>query len=348
MVGLQCRVVIIANRDQRWYSLRLLIRKPMLQQALSTSNPVTDSLQNEITCMQIAHNIIQGFNKIPKEHARSIFPFLYYFVTATMISLGLIIKEPSFKAFHGNDTIQAARLLRSYCGETWISGRMARTIHRLNQMAAHILNDNGMPGRSFSHKCRSNFSECSGSLPPSQRPALDSRASNTTFPAADTNSQPNDLLPGQGPSDRPVSSAHDDMQNQPLNYSNTGINRYGTTEPDLHYLTPQQDNWAVGLANVVMADFDFEESTMSNFGPPFGWHGNLFPNPTWPQDAASAFPASEIGATGSYGPQSAVISEEQTNALPAGLRQNVDPGDVTGVEIDWLQSLFWDSIGSYS
>ena len=314
----------------------------MLQQALSRSNPVTDSLENEITCMQIAHNIIQGFNKIPKERARSIFPFLYYFVTATMISLGLIIKEPSFKATYGNETIQAARLLRSYCRETWISGRMARTVYRLNQMAAHILNDNGISGESFSHKFRSTSSGRSGALPPSQTPASDSLASNTAFPAEEINSRPNGFLSGQGINNLPAPSAHDDMQNQPLSYSNTGMNRHDNTEPDLHYPTSQQDNWTPGLANVVMADFDFEESTVSNFGPPFGWHGNLVPNPTWPQDAASAFPAPEMGATGSYGPTSAVISEEQASALP------VNPGEVSGVEIDWLQSLFWDSIGSYS
>ena len=340
MIGFQCRVMIIANRDQRWYSLRLLIRKPMLQQALSHSNTVTDSLKNEITCMQLAHNIIQCFNKIPKERARSIFPFLYYFVTATMISLGLIIKEPSFKATYGNETIQAAKLLRRYCRETWISGRMARTVHRLNRLAAHILNDNGIPGESFPGKLHPTFSG-RGAMPQSQTPALDSQASNTTFSAADTNSGSNDFLSEHGISNRPVSSAHD-MQNQPLSNPNPGINRYGTAELDLHYESSQQDNWTPGLANVVMADFDFEESTVSNFGPPFGWNGNWFPNPTWPQEAALDFPASEIGATGFYGPSFAAISEEQANALPA------NPGEATGVEIDWLQSLFWDSIGSYS
>ena len=333
--------MIITNKNQRWYSLRLLIRKPMLQQALSHSNPVTDSLENDITCMQLAHNIIQGFNKIPKERARSIFPFLYYFVTATMISLGLIIKEPSFKATYGNETIQAAKLLRRYCRETWISGRMARTVHRLNRMAAHILNDNGIPGESFSDKLHPTFSRRGGALPQSQTPALDSQASNTTFSAADTNSRSNDFLSEHGISNIPVSSAHD-MQNQPLSNPNPGINRYGTTELDLHHEASQQDNWTPGLANVVMADFDFEESTVSNSCPPFGWNGHWSPNPTWPQEAASAFPASEIGATGFYGPPSAAISEEKANALPA------NPGEATGVEIDWLQSLFWDSIGSYS
>lgn len=209
-------------------------------------------------------------------------------------------------------------------------------------MAAHILNDNSIPGELFSHKLPPTFSERSGALAPLQRPALDSRASNTTLPSADTNSRPNDYLSGQGPSNRPVSSPHDDMQNQPPSYSNTEMNQYGTTGSDLYYPTSQQDNSTPGLANVVMADFDFEESTVSNFCPSFGWHRNLFSDPTWPQDAASAFPASEIGATGYYGPQSTVIPEEQANTLP------VNPGEVTGVEIDWLQSLFWDSIGSYS
>ena len=169
MVAFQYRLVIITNKNQRWYSLRLLIRKPILQQALSHSNPVTDSLENDITCMQLAHNIIQGFNKIPKERARSIFPFLYYFVTATMISLGLIIKEPSFKATYGNETIQAAKLLRRYCRETWISGRMARTVHRLNRLAAHILNDNGIPGESFPGKLHPTFSGRGGLCPNRRR-----------------------------------------------------------------------------------------------------------------------------------------------------------------------------------
>ena len=319
----------------------------MLQQALSHSSSVTGSLENEITCMQIAHNIIQGFNTIPKERARSIFPFLYYFVTATMISLGLIIKEPSFKATHGNATIQAARLLRTYCRETWISGRMARTVHRLNQMAARILNDNGIPGELSSRKLLPTFPGRSGTIPPPQTPALATQPSNGTFSAADTNPQQNYFPSGQRPGNRPAPSANGDIQNQPLSYSGIGVDRYGITEAGLHYPPSQQDTWTPGLANVVMNDFDFEESTVSNFGPPFGWHGNFIPNSTWPQEAVPAFPTPEIRATGSFGLPFPETSEEQINT-PPGLRQNAAPGEVPGAEIDWLQSLFWDSIGSYS
>lgn len=91
--------------------------------------------------MHIAQNMIQGLSKIPKERVRSTSPFLHYFVSATMISLGLVIKEPSFKAAYGNSILQAARMLRAYCRQTWMSGRMARTIYRLNQMATRALNE---------------------------------------------------------------------------------------------------------------------------------------------------------------------------------------------------------------
>ncbi|KAJ5919298.1 hypothetical protein N7466_010241 [Penicillium verhagenii] len=119
----------------RWSSLYLLIRKPMLKRAWSPNQPLPEAIENEVICMRVAQSIFDDFNSMPEQHPKYTFPFLHYLTNATIIALALIIKQPSFKRNYGQLTLKAARSLWEHCRKTWVSGRMAQSVWRLNQMA---------------------------------------------------------------------------------------------------------------------------------------------------------------------------------------------------------------------
>ncbi|KAJ5122931.1 hypothetical protein N7448_009028 [Penicillium atrosanguineum] len=123
----------------RWSSLYLLIRKPMLQMPRSHQRPAPETIENEVVCMRLARSIIDDFGNVPEEHPKYTFPFLHYLSSATIIALGLIIKQPSFKSTYATLTLEAARSLREHCAKTWVSGKMAQTVWKLNQMAVAAL-----------------------------------------------------------------------------------------------------------------------------------------------------------------------------------------------------------------
>lgn len=241
---------------QRWYSIQLLIRKPMLQRAVSPSSPIPDSPENEVTCMHIAQNMIQGLTEFPKERVRSTFPFLHYFVSATMISLGLIIKGPSFKAAYGNATLQAARMLRTYCRQTWVSGRMARSIYRLYQMATRVLGDGS--SRPASREASV-----------ARKSALTNRPSKQPYFASDMNLQHDTSFPlGNALDNRQMPQTNQNTHDQQIGFPNNPTDYY-PTNPELHDLGAFEDIWNPELTNIVMGDFDFEETTASNLNPLF-------------------------------------------------------------------------------
>jgi len=298
----------------------------MLQRAVSQSIPIPDSSENEVTCMHIAQNMIQGLTKFPKERVRSTFTFLHYFVSATMVSLGLIIKEPSFKAAYGNATLQATRMLRTYCHQTWISGRMARSIYRLDQMATRVLSDDSI--RPPSYGVREN-----------QKPALTNRPSRQPYSAHDMHPQQNTLSSlGNVPDSRQAPQTTENTESQQIRLSNNTVDYQ--TNTSLHDFNAFEDIWNPELTNIVMGDFDFEETTASNLNPTFASNGYGI-NPAWTQMPAFAAPGAE-GAR-HLNTQTTSVSD-----APTEIPQNVQVTGESGMEIDWLQSLFWDSVGSYS
>ncbi|OQD79977.1 hypothetical protein PENANT_c041G06254 [Penicillium antarcticum] len=122
----------------RWASLYLLIRKPMLQQAGSLHSP--QATENEVICMRLVQGISDDFKNVPEDHhPKYTFPFLHYLASATIIALGLIIKQHSFKQTYGRMTLETARSLKKHCHKTWVSGKMARAVWKLNQMAEATL-----------------------------------------------------------------------------------------------------------------------------------------------------------------------------------------------------------------
>ncbi|KAJ5724296.1 hypothetical protein N7488_002331 [Penicillium malachiteum] len=139
----------------RWSSLYLLVRKPMLQKAWTPDQPAPEAIKNEVICMRLAQSIFDDFNSMPEQHPKHTFPFLHYITNATIIALGLMIRQPSFKSEYGELTLRAARSLWEHCRKTWVSGKMVRIVWKLNQMADATMNSPGDPfGNSLSSQNR--------------------------------------------------------------------------------------------------------------------------------------------------------------------------------------------------
>jgi hypothetical protein len=117
----------------------------MLQKAWYNNNSLSEAIENEVICMRLAQRIIDDFRNVPEEHPKYTFPFLHYLTSATIIALGLIIKQPSFKSSYGALTLRATKSLREHCRKTWMSGKMVQTVWKLNQMADAILSPNDSP-----------------------------------------------------------------------------------------------------------------------------------------------------------------------------------------------------------
>lgn len=120
----------------------------MLRKPRCNSNSLPEAIENEVICMRLAQRIIDDFRNVPEEHPKYTFPFLHYLTSATIIALGLIIRQPSFRSSYGALTLRAAKSLQQHCRKTWMSGKMIQTVWRLNQMADAILSPvDPPPGR---------------------------------------------------------------------------------------------------------------------------------------------------------------------------------------------------------
>ncbi|KAL4998705.1 hypothetical protein BDV10DRAFT_70102 [Aspergillus recurvatus] len=123
----------------RWTFLRLCIRRPMLSRALAGLASDLDSVENELRCIKLARSIFEQFCDIPDQYPKFEFPFPHYLARTTMISLGLIIKEPTFRQVYGSWTLQMSRDIKSICRRTWVSGKFVRSAVALNRMTEAVL-----------------------------------------------------------------------------------------------------------------------------------------------------------------------------------------------------------------
>ncbi|PLB51189.1 hypothetical protein P170DRAFT_406892 [Aspergillus steynii IBT 23096] len=220
----------------RWLCLRLLIRKPLLRETSSSSH-----LQNDTTCISIARDILQRFSEVPEAKAKSAFPFLHYLVGATMVSLGLVCKQPDSKQTLGALTLQAAHSLERYCQNTWVSGRMVRTIWKLNQMVKTVI-ESPIPSRSH--------------LPPAQMPlSMTPRLRGRPYRHSLLSNFP------RNSSDQTLHSTIGTSARFP-GIANLA-NAFGPNARSHHTQFLQHPSTA-GIPNLLMTDFDFEER-VNNF-----------------------------------------------------------------------------------
>ncbi|RAK81717.1 fungal specific transcription factor domain-containing protein [Aspergillus fijiensis CBS 313.89] len=125
----------------RWLSLRLLIRRPMLQETTSSPAIIFTGLENERICAQIASDVIQDCIEISEEQTVFTYPFFHYLLSAAIISIGLIIKKPSCKDAFGDMALKAIHALESYPRKTWISGKLIRNVSKLGHIVRRVMAD---------------------------------------------------------------------------------------------------------------------------------------------------------------------------------------------------------------
>ncbi|RAK96852.1 uncharacterized protein BO80DRAFT_505114 [Aspergillus ibericus CBS 121593] len=297
----------------RWLSLRLLIRKPMLQASVSPSTSTLDTFENEVTCMQIADTLIEEFAQIPEEKAVYTFPFIHYLIGATIVSLGLILKESTFKSAYGRATLHAVQLLESYCSKTWVSGKLIRIVSRLKQMASQLESSEGVERPLYKHS----------SQVFSQNHAAQSRQTDLTklpmiYPDRAPFSRPSDHLKGiRELSESTDTAGHGPNRMPPVQYRDLA-------DPRL----PQGSPYA-GLTNLVMADFDFERDFAAvNMG--------ILPvvsSIAWPSHLDST-------ADAGYARTRPLTQEDEMTQCESG----VPPSDTihrgSTEEMEWLEALF--------
>ncbi|OJI80327.1 hypothetical protein ASPTUDRAFT_936956 [Aspergillus tubingensis CBS 134.48] len=308
----------------RWLSVRLLIRRPLLCASVSPDGTPLDLFENEMSCMQIANGIIEEVSQFPEEKAIFTFPFIHYLIGATTTSLGLILKENTFKAAYGGATVHAVRLLESYCTKTWVSGKLIRVVSRLRHMASRLLKDDNAVGTGLSVYKHS-----------SRAPGvLDSRARPTGIDSGEGSSM---VHPSQIPSD-PSVGEHEFVGQPDMNVC-SGVGGKPTSQmpplygPDITepYLPTQVLSFD-GLASLVMTDFDFEEGV--RIGTGFGMH------PTQGSACIHALPNDqpEGGAGTSH-----------TTSRPLAMHNELAVGEFgdSGLgEMEWLEALFGNYVNS--
>ncbi|GME59367.1 hypothetical protein IQ07DRAFT_685697 [Neofusicoccum parvum] len=183
--------------------------------------------------MLIRMSIIGQFSQIPDDYPKFMFPFIHHLANATIISLALLIKEPLFRGTYGAATVLAAQTLRKYCTKTWVSGKLIRTVLRLNHMVTAVLGDD------LAAIENSNFSQnvidptLDTQLFPSSLPA------NGPFPYL-AQTAPN---PNHGTVYPSADAAYEWQQSRTMDGEHEQAN--AATSP--------------GLADMVMTDYDFEE-----------------------------------------------------------------------------------------
>lgn len=124
----------------RYSFLKVLIRRPG---APSNGLPPSthDTITNEAVCAQLSSSIIDVFDKVPTNYPKYGFPFISYVMSATMILVSIVTKNPKLKDRYRKSIISAVQSMLYYCRKTWVSGKTIRTVSKLNRMVRSTLDE---------------------------------------------------------------------------------------------------------------------------------------------------------------------------------------------------------------
>jgi len=95
------------------------------------------------TAISLAGSIIEIFAEVLDSQQLYHFPFIQYLIGAASIILGIVARKPFFRQHYRQLVASAIRMIQTFCQKTWVSGRTARTVERLRNLAA-IVFDNRM------------------------------------------------------------------------------------------------------------------------------------------------------------------------------------------------------------
>lgn len=307
---------------------------------------------NGMMCMQLCRTIILEFDHIPDKYPKHTFPFIHYVATATMIALGLIIKQPNFTSINVMAVVQAARMLKRFCTQTWVSGRIIRAVTRINQVIALVLDGNAdsrFGSSAALGKVRgapsSDIVPDSPQLPVSRQPTRPN--SYSTYLSSDNlENHPSDHESHHYPSSSLAAASL--AQNVGRQEQNRGDSQQ--VHPNITLPIDTAISSSSALENLMMADFDFEEGLSRQNGFNIGWpclpgcldsglpiqyqdttkdlnaaeHAHLRETLGADSDRARRMPFSAAGP--------AMCEVEQNNLLASNLSERG--------QNEWLQSLF--------
>lgn len=298
----------------------------MLQETTSINKLA--GIENELVIGQISRQLIKECLEIPLEQAVFTYPFLHYLISAAIVSIGLIIKEQTYKDAYGDRTLHAIQVMEVYCRRTWVSGKLIRNVLKLSQILSRVL-----AGSNHAHG-----QDVSYFLPGKGCHSMDLDGSRRYFPPAQLGlkqtgpltafvKQRENLQVG-GPTDL-SEQLHEPPQNGVFDSQSTGSSNVALPYAQFSGLTS------------LVADFDFEENVPRGVAP------SQLPAQLEAPSTQKEFTGSQGVAASSEGATRCRSFGESASRAPTRRHSNVaDSEEGVAKEMQWLEALFGNYLDS--
>lgn len=251
---------------------------PLVESTVADHN----HLAGEAYSAQHAASIINLFENIPDAFPKYSFVFMHPMTSATMILYGITCRNAPLAARHGATLVAAIGFLRLYCQRTWVSGKMIRTVSRLDSLINAAYNQHKDRGKASN----SLVSDRGRQYRQQYNSGQDTRPIGPNIVHGEQTALPPSMqaarLNAIGPSPRaqptsamlsPVSTGLErtqdyeiQLQNQELRSSPSSRLRREAIEDFTLWSPTAGDAAFVGLPDWATTDFDFEEAFADHGG----------------------------------------------------------------------------------
>ncbi|OBT75482.1 hypothetical protein VF21_04902 [Pseudogymnoascus sp. 05NY08] len=120
----------------RYLCIRILIRGPMRR--MQTDFALEDGILSASMCIQDAKTIVGMSAQCSPSDGVYGFPFLAYLLEATITILACLSKLPHLKERYRSIVESALKMLNQWFKKTWVSGKTARMIYKLNYLIPRL------------------------------------------------------------------------------------------------------------------------------------------------------------------------------------------------------------------
>lgn len=121
---------------KRYHYIIILISVPLRR---VQNESWDDGILSATICLQHARTIVEMFAQSSPSDGVYGFPYLPYLFEATITILACLTKLPHLKESYRLTTESGLNMLNQFSKKTWVSGKMARMIYKLNYIAPHLL-----------------------------------------------------------------------------------------------------------------------------------------------------------------------------------------------------------------
>lgn len=104
-----------------------------------TSSLSHDNIKSQTICMQYARRVVEMFAQCTHADGVYAFPFFSYLMNSTIGILASLTKVPYLKDRYLGTIDIAVKMLNQFCQKTWISGKMARVVWKLNDIVPRLM-----------------------------------------------------------------------------------------------------------------------------------------------------------------------------------------------------------------